>query len=109
MGRAAALPGAPERPWRLRPKSESTRLATSGGWPRRFAVRCNPVSEPIPGIQIASRDGGMNADAHTPIHPGWRVRFRFRFGAVLVFGIEFSRLEDGLVRHAGGKFLLRHK
>jgi len=37
------------------------------------------------------------------------VRFRFRFGAVLVFGIEFSRLEDGLVRHAGGKFLLRHK
>ena len=41
--------------------------------------------------------------------PGWRLWFRFRFGAVLVFGIEFSRLENGLVRHAGGKFLLRHK
>src|SRR5438270_10978539 len=51
-------------------------------------------------VQIASRDGGMNADAHTPIHPRWRLRFSLRFGALLVFGIEFSRLQDGLFRHA---------
>jgi hypothetical protein len=51
-------------------------------------------------IQIAADDGGVDADSNAAIHPGWRLRFRLRFRAILVLGVEFCRLDDGLFRHA---------
>src|SRR5207245_11239487 len=58
------------------------------------------------GVEVASRNGGMNADSNASAHPRWGQRFWLRFRAVFVFWIELGRLRDGLFRHASGKFQL---
>jgi hypothetical protein len=51
-------------------------------------------------VQVASCDGGVDANPQAAIHPRWGLRFRLRFRAIFVFGVEFCLLKDGLFRHA---------
>jgi hypothetical protein len=51
----------------------------------------------------------MYPDANLPVHPSRRQRFRLRFWAVFVFGVELGRYSDAFVGHAGRDILLRLK
>jgi hypothetical protein len=51
-------------------------------------------------VEMAAGDGGMNPDAQRAVHPGWRCGFGLRFGAVLVFRVEFNDVREGLFRHS---------
>src|SRR5260370_39302399 len=100
MGRGAALPGALEGLVHPRPESAPTRPATSPAGREDLQRVAAELSRRFQRIQVASRNGSMNPNPHTPIHPRWRLRFRLWFRAVFVFGVEFCDWNEGLSRHA---------
>ena len=60
-------------------------------------------------VQVAPRDGRVNADSNAAIHPRWRLRFRLRFRAVLVFRVEFRGACKRRRGHACCDIFIRHK
>ncbi len=61
-------------------------------------------------VKVASSDRGVNTNAQAAIHPGGKLRFRLRFGAVFVFGVEFGNGCERLLWHAHVKnrLILKH-
>ncbi len=51
-------------------------------------------------VEMAAGDGSVNPDTQRAVHPVRRRGFGLRFGAVLVFRIEFDDVCEGLFRHS---------
>jgi hypothetical protein len=54
----------------------------------------------LEGVEVATRDGSVNANAEAAVHPGGRPRLGLGFRAILVLGVKLGVIDEGKFRHA---------